>query len=152
MGLVALQHVGSSWIRDQTCVPYIARQILSLWTTREVPEQLLLAFMELTLWRRNKVFFYFKDFVCVGGWWGGPFLKSLLNLLQYCFCCCFYFFAGRPVESQLQPGIEPTPLALRGRILNTGSPGKSLGKQTSVSLWDGDFSQSRRKPVQQLRA
>ena len=27
-GLVALQHVGSSWIRDQTCVSFIGRQIL----------------------------------------------------------------------------------------------------------------------------
>ena len=37
MGLVALQHVRSSWIRDQTCVPCTGRQILNHWTTREVP-------------------------------------------------------------------------------------------------------------------
>ena len=28
MGLVALRHVGSSWIRDQTCVSWIGRWIL----------------------------------------------------------------------------------------------------------------------------
>ena len=92
MGLVALQHVGSSWIRDQTCVPYIARQILSLWTTREVPEQLLLAFMELTLWRRNKVFFYFKDFVCVGGWWGGTIFKVFIEFVAVLLLLLFLFF------------------------------------------------------------
>ena len=32
----ALQHVGSSWTRDQTYVPCIGRQILNHWTTREV--------------------------------------------------------------------------------------------------------------------
>ena len=37
-GLVALQHVGSSWIGDQTCVPFIGRQIRNHWTTKEVLE------------------------------------------------------------------------------------------------------------------
>jgi len=37
MGLVASQCVGSSWIRDQTLVPCIARQILNHWTNREAP-------------------------------------------------------------------------------------------------------------------
>ena len=36
MGLVALGHVGSSWIRDHTYIPCIGRQILNHWTTREV--------------------------------------------------------------------------------------------------------------------
>ena len=31
LGLVALRHVGSSWTRDQTHVPCIARQILNHW-------------------------------------------------------------------------------------------------------------------------
>ena len=34
-GLAALLHVGSSQIRDRTCVFYIGRQILYHWTTRE---------------------------------------------------------------------------------------------------------------------
>ena len=35
--LSCLQHVGSSWIRDRTCVPCIGRPIRNHWTTREVP-------------------------------------------------------------------------------------------------------------------
>ena len=35
-GLVALRHVESSWTRDQTCVPSIARQTLNHSTTRAV--------------------------------------------------------------------------------------------------------------------
>ena len=35
MGSVASQHAGSSWIRDWTDVPWIARQIFNHWTTRE---------------------------------------------------------------------------------------------------------------------
>ena len=34
--LVALQHVGSSWTRDQTSAPCIVRLILN-WTTKEAP-------------------------------------------------------------------------------------------------------------------
>ena len=37
-GLVALQHVESSWTRDRTCVPCIGRQVLIPRVTREVPE------------------------------------------------------------------------------------------------------------------
>ena len=36
-GLSGLWHVGSSWTRDLTCVPGIARQTLNHWTTREAP-------------------------------------------------------------------------------------------------------------------
>ena len=36
LGLVTLQHLGSSWTRDQSHVPCIDRQILNQWTTREV--------------------------------------------------------------------------------------------------------------------
>ena len=38
MGFIALQHVGSSWIRDGTSVPCIGRQILYHGTTREALE------------------------------------------------------------------------------------------------------------------
>ena len=65
-------------------------------------------------------FFFFKIFcVC------GPFLKSLLNLLQYCFCLLFWFF-GREACGMLtpRPGIEPNPPALEGKALTTGFPGK----------------------------
>ena len=36
-GLVALQHVGSSRSRDQTCFPCTGRWILNHWTTRKAP-------------------------------------------------------------------------------------------------------------------
>ena len=37
--LAALQHLESSWARDQTQFPCIGRGILNHWTTREVPPQ-----------------------------------------------------------------------------------------------------------------
>ena len=43
----------------------------------------------LEIWRpvlSHLLFFFHKDFSC------GPFLKSLLSLLQYCFCFMFSFF------------------------------------------------------------
>ena len=47
------------------------------------------------------------------------FLKSLLNLLQYCFCCLWVFFPGLEACGVLTPGlgIEPTPPALGGKVL-----------------------------------
>ena len=36
-GLIAPWRVGSSWTKNQTCVPCIGRWILNHWTTREVP-------------------------------------------------------------------------------------------------------------------
>ena len=64
-------------------------------------------------------FLRFFFFLC------GPFLKSLLNLLQYCFCLMFWFF-GREACGMLapQPGLEPNPPALEGEGLTTGLPGK----------------------------
>jgi len=35
-GLVALQYMISSWTRDQTHIPFIARRVLDHWTTGEV--------------------------------------------------------------------------------------------------------------------
>ena len=52
------------------------------------------------------------------------FLKSLLNLLQYCFC--FGFLTLRYVGSQLpNQGSNPQPLHWKA-VLTTGSPGKFL--------------------------
>ena len=56
----------------------------------------------------------------------GPFLKSLLNLLQYCFCFMFWFFGHEACGILApRPGIEPVPSALEGEVLTTGLPGKS---------------------------
>ena len=56
----------------------------------------------------------------------GPFLKFLLNLLQYCFCFMFWFFGRETCEILAPwPGIKPSPPALEGEVLTTGPPGKS---------------------------
>ena len=53
--------------------------------------------------------------------------KSLLNLLQYCFCSVFWFFSHKACGILApRPGIEPTPPALEGKVLINGPPGKSL--------------------------
>ena len=51
--------------------------------------------------------------------WCGPFLKSLLNLLQYCFCFIFWHFDQEAyVILAPWPGIEPAPSALEGKVLS----------------------------------
>ena len=67
---------------------------------------------------------FFKDFL-----WCGLFLKSLLNLLQYCFFfyfILFYFFCHQACEN-LAPwsGIKLPPSALEGEVLTTGPQGKA---------------------------
>ena len=56
MGLVALQHVGSSWNRARIHVPCIGRQILNHCATREVPS-LISWLTTLSLWQRSPVSF-----------------------------------------------------------------------------------------------
>ena len=70
----------------------------------------------------NFILFYFKTFFDVD-----HFLKSLLNLLQYCFCFTFWFF-GHEACGILAPwpGVKPTPPALEGEVLTTWLPGRSL--------------------------
>ena len=70
------------------------------------------------------VFFFFLMWII---------LKSLLNLLQYCFCFMFLFlFFGLEACGLLtsQPGIEPAAPMLEGEVLTIGPPGKS---QNSIS-------------------
>ena len=54
-------------------------------------------------------------------------LKSLLSLLQHCFCLMFFGFLAWEACGILapQPGVESTPLALEGEVLTTRPPGKS---------------------------
>ena len=67
------------------------------------------------------IYFFLRFFQC------GPFLKSLLNLLQYCFCFMIWFFGHEACGILApRPGIEPAPPALEGEVLTTGPPGKSL--------------------------
>ena len=59
--------------------------------------------------------------------WTIIFFKSLLNLLQYCFCfmfCCFGHEACGVLA--LRPRIEPSHPALEGEVLTTGPSEKSL--------------------------
>ena len=65
--------------------------------------------------------FFFKIF------WCGPFLKSLLNLLQNYLCFMFWFFWPPEACRILAPwtGIEPSPPALESKVLTTRPPGKS---------------------------
>ena len=56
-----------------------------------------------------------------------PLLKSLLNLLQYCFCFMFWFFDHEACGILApQPGIEPTPPVLEDKVLTIGPSGTSL--------------------------
>ena len=66
------------------------------------------------------LFFPLKLFSCV------PFLKSLLNVLKYCFC---FMFLGHKACRILAPwlGIEPISPALKSKVLTAGPPEKSLG-------------------------
>ena len=57
--------------------------------------------------------FFFKDFFSCG-----LFLKSLLNLLQFCFCFMFCFFGCKTCRI-LAPQIEPSLPALEGEVLAT---------------------------------
>ena len=79
----------------------------------------------------HHLFFFFLRFF----FWCGPFLKSLLNLLQYCFCFMFRFSGHKSCGILApQPGIEPTPPALEREVLTTGPPGKF--PTTIIFWWD----------------
>ena len=55
------------------------------------------------------------------------FFKSLLNLLQYCFCFMLWFFGQEACEILAPwPGIEPASTALASEVLTTVQPGNSL--------------------------
>ena len=62
-------------------------------------------------------FFWEDSFLC------GPFVKSLLNLLQCCFC--FMSFGPRDILDPRR-GIKPGTPAVEGDVITTGPPGKPL--------------------------
>ena len=56
----------------------------------------------------------------------GSFLKSLLNLLQYCICFMVLVSWHEPCGILVpQPGIEPALPALEDEVSTAGLPGKS---------------------------
>ena len=65
--------------------------------------------------------YFFKIFLkCI------PFKKSLLNLLQCCFCFMFWFLGQKACGILAAwPWMEPTTPALEGKVLSTGPRGKS---------------------------
>ena len=79
------------------------------------------------------IIFFFKDFS-----WCGLLLKSLLNLLQYCFCFMLWFFGHKACGiSAPRPGIKSAPPAMEGEVLTTGLPGKSLSWIFLTWEWRG---------------
>ena len=67
----------------------------------------------------------------------GPFFKSLLNLLQYCFCFMFWYFGHEACGILAPPPwISDPPPALEGEVLTTGLPGKVKVTQSCPTLCD----------------
>ena len=84
-------------------------------------KRLSLLFDSKVMWSKICFFKDFFFFFCE------PFLKSLLNLLQCCFCFMFWFFGLKPCRILVPwPGVEPALPAWEGKVLVTGPPGKSL--------------------------
>ena len=79
----------------------------------------------------STILFFFFTVLC------GPFLKPLLNLLQYCFWFMFCFCSCKPCGILIsKPGIKPTSPALEGEVLTTGPQKKSLYKASYFnSFW-----------------
>ena len=67
----------------------------------------------------------------------GPFLQSLLDLLQYCFCCLHVgFLASRHVGSYfLNQGSNPHSCIGRHKNLTIGPPGTSLSTVFWSQWW-----------------
>ena len=75
------------------------------------------------------LFFFFPRFC-----WPGPFLKSFLKLLQYCFCSLFQCFGHKACGIlSPPPGIKPHTLCTGRKSLNHWTTGKFL----SISMWRG---------------
>ena len=71
--LIGPRYVGSSWTRDQTCVPSIDRWILNHWATREVP-----------------VCFLYKCFCILKGCKVPYVPNQVYWLFKYIFFICFF--------------------------------------------------------------
>ena len=98
----AAQHVGSSWTRDQTSIPCIARQILNHWTTREAP-----------CWKKKKKF-TFKiqidyNVSSLGSYTFGLAMLCYAKSLQSCLTLC------DPIDGS--PTGSPVPEILQARTL-----------------------------------
>ena len=62
-------------------------------------------------------------------------------MLHYDFCFMFWFFGHKTCGILApQPEIEPMPLALEGKVLTTGPPGKPLDWTLECGRWTGQAS------------
>ena len=90
----------------------------------------LLGDMSVFLFVCFKVFFLFV-------FWCGPFLKSLLNLLQYCSALCFWYFGCEACRILAPwPGIEPKPSHWKAKSLSPdhqGSPQSLTGRPLHIA-------------------
>ena len=100
---------GSFQPMNQTQVSCIVGRFFTNWAMREIIWEQVQLF---SLCKQRSLSFYVDHF------------KSLLNLLQYCFC--FMFFCHKACVILVpQPRIELAPPVLEGRFLTTRLPGKS---------------------------
>ena len=86
-------------------------------------------FLSYKLKYQQILFFFF---------WSGPFLKSLLNLLQYCFCFMFSFFDHETCGIKDWTCTPCTCNELEGKVPSTGSPG--LCHKILNNIWQCYFS------------
>ena len=126
-----LKKYWSRWIRGDFTT--LTRQVLiqlklSPVSFNSITELLLWFYLFVQSVPLQTWFFSFSKFFYALFW------KSLLNLLQYCFCCMFWFF-GHEVCGILvpQPGIRPSPHALESKVFITEPPEKSLQVDSWVS-------------------
>ena len=109
---------GSSQPRDQTQVSRIAGRFFTSWATREA--LCLFGYWKYLLFSRYSLYI-FKVFFNVD-----CFLKAFINLLQYCFCCMFWFFWPWGMwDLSYLLGFKPAPPSLEGEVSTTGPPEKS---------------------------
>ena len=74
---------------------------------------------------------FMSGYFCHLGWFLSLYtvflFKSLLNVLQYCFCFVFWFFSHEACGILASwPGIKLAPPALEGKVLTTRPPGTFL--------------------------
>ena len=92
-GLVAPRYVGSSRTGDQTSVPWIARQILNHWTTREVRNVMVCIG---NTGRSLHTFLLFYDLMCQALCFSLEFTDdSGWTILDFCLCGCLCLMRER---------------------------------------------------------
>ena len=87
MDLVASQHLGAFWIRDQTCVPRLGRQILNHWTTREFQNM------------KDNILFFFFFFNIFNIFYLYLIFVSLINMCLSVFLFKFFYFIINLLEA-----------------------------------------------------